>query len=59
MDTNSHLQAAAQKAAKIQQILSSAEQSSAFDAAMQCEAITAQVTDHLYKVIYGATHNHD
>ncbi|MEA5420338.1 hypothetical protein VB712_13990 [Spirulina sp. CCNP1310] len=59
MDSQSHLQAAIQKAAQIQQILSSADQSNAFDAALKCEAMAAQVSDHLYKVVYGATRSRD
>lgn len=54
---NPDIQAAIQKAAKLQQILSSADHSSAFSAAMQCEAIAAQITTHLGKVIYGES-NH-
>lgn len=56
---NPDIQAAIKKAAKLQQILSSADHSSAFSAAMQCEAIAAQISTHLYKVVYGATRNHD
>lgn len=51
---DNHIQFAIQKCAKIQQILS--DGNNPFEAALECEAIAAQISDHLYEVLH-TSHN--